>query len=472
MTSVLEKICADVLKKVTPSQEKRKRILALAEELTKKVAAAAKEAGVEAEVRVEGSVAKDTWLSEEPDIDIFMRVPATMPREAFGTICLEIARKATEGFKQVERFAEHPYLEAVIDNVWVNIVPCYRVKRGEWISATDRTPFHTDYVKPLLDERMHGEVRLLKKFMKGIDVYGAEIKVGGFSGYLCELLILNYGSFIEALRSVAGWKERWIIDYKEYYKGKEKEAEKIFEEPLVMVDPIDKGRNAAAAVRKEKLDELIVAARAFLETPHPKFFYPREVRALDAESLVQAIKTRGSTIVFVKFGKVNAVPDVLWGQLYKSQRSLRKMLQQHDFIVMRDRVWSDEENLNMFIFEVERHFLPPIKKHLGPPLRKRVECEKFLRKHLGATHTISGPRIETGRWVVEIKRKHTDMVDLLLEKLGDGGRRAGVAELISKAVANSVEVLVNEEALALYSSSREFAKFVTEYLEGKPRWLM
>jgi len=176
--------------------------------------------------------------------------------------------------------------------------------------------------------------------------------------------------------------------------------------------------------------------------------------------------------VFVKFGKVNAVPDVLWGQLYKSQKSLRKMLQQHDFIVMRDCVWSNEESLNMFIFEVERRFLPPIKKHLGPPLRKRVECEKFLRKHLGATHTVSGPRVEAGRWVVEIKRKYTDVVDLLLERLGDGGRRAGVADLISKAVANSVEVLVNEEVLALYSSSREFAKFLTEYLEGKPRWLM
>jgi len=472
MTSVLEEICADVLKKVTPNQEERKRILALAKELTKKVTAAAKEAGVEAEVRVEGSVAKDTWLSEEPDIDIFMRVPITMRREAFGTICLEIARRATEGFKQVERFAEHPYLEAVIDNVRVNIVPCYRVKRGEWISATDRTPFHTDYVKPLLDEQMCGEIRLLKRFMRGIDVYGAEIRVGGFSGYLCELLILNYGSFIKVLRSVADWKERWIIDFEGYYKGREKEVEKIFEEPLVMVDPVDKGRNAAAAVRKEKLDELIVAARAFLEVPHPKFFCPRKMRALDAESFVQAIKTRGSTIAFVMFGKVNAVPDVLWGQLYKSQRSLRKMLQQHDFIVMRDCVWSDEENFNMFIFEVERRFLPPIKKHLGPPLRKRIECEKFLRKHFGAAHTISGPRVEAGRWVVEIKRKHMDVVDLLLEKLGDGGRRAGVADLISKAVANAVEVLVNEEILALYSSSPEFAKFLTQYLEGSPRWLV
>jgi len=120
---------------------------------------------------------------------------------------------------------------------------------------------------------------------------------------------------------------------------------------------------------------------------------------------------------------------------------------------------------------VERRFIPPIKKHLGPPLRKRLECEKFLQKHLGAVHTISGPRIEAGRWVVEIKRKYTDVVDLLLEKLGDGGRGVGVADLISRAVANSLEVLVNEEILKLHSSNPRFAKFLTEYLEGKPRWL-
>jgi tRNA nucleotidyltransferase (CCA-adding enzyme) len=474
MASHLEEICADILKRITPSRREKEHILTLAKELTEKVRNAAKEARVEADVRVEGSIAKDTWLSEEPDIDIFMRVPTSMPREAFGTICLEIARKATEGLRQIERFAEHPYLEAIIeiDKVRVNIVPCYRVEQGEWISATDRTPFHTDYVKPLLDERKCGEVRLLKKFMKGVGVYGAEIKVGGFSGYLCELLTLNYGSFAEVLRSVADWKEKAIIDYEGYYKGREKEAEKIFEEPLVIVDPIDKGRNAAAAVRKQRLDEFVAAARAFLKIPHKNFFYPQEVKTLDPKKLVGTIKARGSAMLFVKFGKVGAVPDVLWGQLYKSQRSLRKMLQQHDFNVMRDSVWSNEENLNMFIFEVESRFLPLIKKHLGPPLRKKVECDKFLRKHFGAAHTVSGPRVEAGRWVVEIERKYRDVVDLLVEKLRDGGRRAGVAELISKAVANSVEVLVNEEVLALFSSSPEFAKFLTIYLEGKPRWLM
>jgi tRNA nucleotidyltransferase (CCA-adding enzyme) len=307
--------------------------------------------------------------------------------------------------------------------------------------------------------------------MKGIGVYGAEIRVGGFSGYLCELLTLHHGSFTEFLRSIADWRENRIIDYEGHYKGREQKTRKIFEEPLVVVDPVDKGRNAAAAVRKERLDELIVASRAFLTKPHQEFFYPGATAAYTPEKLVQAITTRGSTIVFVKFGRVRAVPDILWGQLYKSQRALKKMLQQHDFNIIRNHIWSDERDLNILIFEAEQRFLPLIKKHMGPPTEKRKECDKFLRKHVGVANTISGPRIEGGRWVVETKRRYTDIVNLLDEKLKDGGRRVGVADLISQAVANTLDILVNEEITKLYSSNVEFAKFLTEYLEGKPRWL-
>jgi tRNA nucleotidyltransferase (CCA-adding enzyme) len=470
MASPFEEIIAEILKSVTPNSFDRKRVLSLAKKLTRKVREAAKEKGVEAEIRVEGSVAKDTWLGEDPEIDIFIRVPKSMPREAFGTVCLEIARNATEGFKQIEKFAEHPYLEAFVDKVRVNIVPCYNVKSGEWISSTDRTPFHTDYVKPLLDEQKAGEVRLLKRFMKGVGVYGAEIKIGGFSGYLCELLVLNYGSFLKVLRAVVDWKERTIIDYESHYQDLGK-TKKIFEAPLVMVDPVDKGRNVAAAVRKERLDEFIASSRAFLRNPDKFFFYPSIVETLDSKDLVNKINVRGSAIIFVRFGAVTVVPDVLWGQLYKSQKSLRKMIQQHNFTILRDDIWSDETTLNVLIFEVENRLLPSVKRHIGPLLRKKSECEKFLRKHTGADSTISGPRVEEGRWVVEVKRQYLDLVNLLNEKLEDGGRNVGVAEFVSKALANSMEVLVNDEVLKLYSANSEFAKFLTEYLAGKPRWL-
>lgn len=469
MTS-LEEIRTKVLKKVIPSKNEQERIQKLSRRLIEKVEKAAKEKGLETNVRLEGSVAKNTWLKDCPEIDVFMQVPTTTPRETFGTIWLEIAKKATEGYKQIKRFAEHPYLEAVVDEVWVNIVPCYKVKRGEWISATDRTPFHTDYIKEHLNKQLEKETRLLKRFMKGIDIYGAEIKIGGFSGYLCELLILNYRSFAEALRSIENWKEKVVIDYEKHYE-KNEYAEKNFEEPLIVVDPVDKERNVAAAVRKEKLNEFIAASRAFLKNPDMNYFYPSETKALNSKQIIDKISDRGSTIVFVKFNGT-AVPDVLWGQLYKSQKALQNIIKKHEFKILRDTVWSNEKNLNIFVFELENRFLPNIKRHLGPPIHNKVGCNKFLQKYIGKDSMISGPRIEDGRWVVDIQRNFRDIVKLLKEKLRDGGIRYGVAKIVSKAFTDSLEVLVNDEVLKLYSTYPDFAKFLTEYIEGKPRWFV
>jgi len=471
MGSNQEKVLTNVRRKITPSGKERKKVLSLANTLVEKVKIAAKKAEVEAQVRVEGSVAKDTWLRGEPDIDIFMQMPASTPREAFGTACLNIAKEATKGSRQVERFAEHPYLEAFVNSTRVNIVPCYRTKPSEWISATDRTPYHTDYVKPKLNEELKGEIRLLKRFMKGIGVYGAEIKVGGFSGYLSELLTLHYGSFVNVLKSAADWRHSWTIDYENYYEGRESEVQRIFEEPLIVVDPIDKGRNVASAVRKQRLDEFVAASRAFLKRPNLKFFYPRNTMPLKKENLLQAIRKRCTALVFIEFGKTDAVPDILWGQLYKTQKSLGKMLHQNDFNILRGAVWSNEQNLSVFLFEVERRVLPVTKKHLGPPIDKRVECEKFLRKHTKSQATLSGPYLEDSRWMVEIRRKHTDIVDLFMEKLKDGGRHAGVAELISKSMAKSMKIRVNEEIIKTYLSNKDFAKFLTDYIQGKPKWL-
>jgi len=471
MQEKIERVCATVWRRVAPRKKERAKMEALAKRLEEKVASASKELDVRAEVRVEGSVAKDTWLSGEPDVDVFMRVPTAIPRKSLGATALKIARKATEGSEQIERFAEHPYLEAIVEDVRVNIVPCYQVEQGEWLSATDRTPFHTDYVKEHLTKQMRGEVRLLKKFMKGVGVYGAEIKVGGFSGYLCELLVLHFKSFIGVLRALAQHRQRIVVDIEGHYKRRESELPLLFEEPLVIVDPVDKGRNVASAVQPQKLYTFVAAARAFLRKSDVKFFYPPETTALTAKELKQSLENRGSPIVFLTFGKVKAVPDVLWGQLYKSQRSLHKLLQQSDFNILRDTAWSDEKKLNMFIFEIKQRFISPIKKHLGPPLEKEHECERFLRKHLKSSSTVSGPYIEDGRWIVELRRKYTDIVNLLSEKLRDGGRKAGMAEQISQTIRKGFKIFVSGEIAKVYEENSEFAKFLTDFLSSKPKWL-
>ena len=47
-----------------------------------------------------------------------------------------------------ESYAEHPYIRGYYKDYYIEIVPCYKIeKSSQKLSAVDRTPLHTDYVK-------------------------------------------------------------------------------------------------------------------------------------------------------------------------------------------------------------------------------------------------------------------------------------------------------------------------------------
>ncbi|MCW4025232.1 MAG: CCA tRNA nucleotidyltransferase [Candidatus Bathyarchaeota archaeon] len=471
MQQKINAITSQILREITPTEAQRAKIQALSLQLEQKIVDACKKEGVDAVVRVEGSVAKDTWLTENPDIDVFMKLPKNIPRANLGDVGLKIAKSAAGNAEQIERFAEHPYLQIIQDDMRIDIVPCYNVERGQWQSATDRTPFHTDYIKKNFNPALLGEVRLLKKFMKGIGVYGAEVKIGGFSGYLCELLIMQYQSFAGVVKAFVDFGRRTVIDLEGYFSQNQRDLNLLFPEPFVVIDPVDKARNVASPVQTQKLYTLIAASRAFLQEPDKKFFYPPKTEALPSEELMKQLEHRGSSLMFVVVDQLEAVPDVLWGQLYRTQRSLRKLLELADFKVLKDAVWSNEKTQSVFLFELETAKLPNVKKHLGPPLERNAECQKFLSKYAQNPAVISGPSIEEGKWVVELPRKATDAAALLRDKLADGGKSVGVADLIAKSVVQKLQVLVDEQIADVYSDDVGFAEFLTVFLSGKPFWL-
>lgn len=465
------KVTEEVLKKILPTSDEKKRILEIADELRNKVIEVAEKSGLECEVTINGSVAKDTWLRGEADIDVFMRVPKSIEKRQFSEVCLKVARKSVEGYEIIERYAEHPYIETWINHFRVNIVPCYLTEKNRWISSTDRTPFHTEYMKNHLDERLRNEVRIIKKFMKAIGIYGAEIKVGGFSGMLCEILTLFYDSFENLLNEASEWKDKEIIDVENFYKDSKKEVYDLFNEPLIVVDPVDKNRNVAAAVEEHRLWEFVSVGRSFLKNPRLDFFFPAKPKIIASEKMNEKIASHGSNFLFLKFGGVDAVVDVLWSQLYKSERSLRNFLEANDFNILRSASWSDENNLNIIVFELEKDTISFIKKHLGPQIFRREDSESFLDKHIGANDTVLGPWIEGNRWVVEKKRKHHEALNLIRSSLVNGGEEIGVAKLVSKILKKEVDILQDEQILDLYKSNSEFANFLVTFLRGKHAWM-
>jgi len=153
-----------------------------------------------------GSAARDTWLAQDHDLDIFLGVP----EEGDLGEAMELARLVAP--EHEERYAEHPYVHALVDGFEVDLVPCYLVDDASRLkSAVDRTPFHTRYIIARI-AGLEDDVLLLKQFLKGIGVYGSELKTGGFSGYLVELLVILYRSFPDVLRAASHWRPDTVLN--------------------------------------------------------------------------------------------------------------------------------------------------------------------------------------------------------------------------------------------------------------------
>lgn len=472
-------ICGRALKRIVPSPDEKGKVNDLCKRIVDKVADVANRLGVDATVAPQGSVAKGTWLRDDIDIDIFVLLPPTLTKAELGKIGLKIAKEAMRGYEQIDRYAEHPYLECVVPledkKVRVDVVPCYSVKKGKWLSATDRTPFHTAYVCEYLkrDKKLMNEVRLLKAFLRGIGIYGAEIRVQGFSGYACELVTLAHGTFVNVLKAVSSWRKGQIIDLEGYYKGKRGEARQLFADaPLILVDPIDHRRNVAAALSEDSFELFVAAARKFLSHPGMIFFFPPKLEPFTKKEFKGRVAATGANFLLLRFGRIDTkAPDVLWGQLYKTRDALQRLLRSFDFKVDRAWVWSDEGENNAILFKLESLTLPRTRLHRGPPVHIKVDGDRFLESAMGRPDTIFGPWIEAGKWVVERERKYAHARGLLADKLSDGGKDIGVAKLAIESLKKGFEVRCDAEIWEIYEENKEFAEAVSRFLLGRPPWL-
>jgi tRNA nucleotidyltransferase (CCA-adding enzyme) len=467
----IDDVCATAKRQLTPTLRQRQLIERTAEEIRLKVDEECGKGNLSADVQLEGSVAKDTWIPGYVDIDIFMLVPPELTKEQLAKTCLPIARRALRGNRIVERYAEHPYVEAFISTLEqfrVNVVPCYKVEKGNWLSATDRTPFHTKYIRQHLKPERRSDVRLLKAFLRSIGTYGADIKTGGFSGMLVETLVLNFETFLNVVTNFADWDLNRYSDVERYYENRSGEVRKIFPEPLVVIDPVDKGRNLGAAVRPDQLWNFVAASRFFLKKPSTRLFHEPKIQPLTNREYQQFTKTRRSDLICISFGKVDAVVDVLWSQLFRTQRALVNFLLNNDFEIIKSAAWSDEADTNVILFELESTRIPASKKHLGPQVSRMSESASFLVKHTRNSKTLAGPWIENQRWVVQKSRENTN-AELLLDKALKHGSKVGVASLFNRKGLR-VRVLNTKTITPMINSNRDFSRFMRHFLDGRPVW--
>lgn len=356
-----------------------------------------------------GSTSRNTHLKGDKDIDLFVMFPKEMPREEFEKEGLRVAKKAFGKTKWEIDYGEHPYLKTVFLGHELEVIPCYEVKSAsERQSAVDRTPFHNAYVLSKLKKGQENEVRLLKRFMKGIGCYGAELKTQGFSGYLCELLVLRHRSFAKLLKEVSKWKSGTAITIERTHSLAE--ARKRFRNSaFVVIDPTDESRNVAAAVSEEKFNDFRNSAKGFLAKPSMEYFFPSKAKALGKKELEKLLARKKMLLLVLPYSKSHE--DVVYGQLKKAASQLERRLELHEFQVKRKAVFSDDSRECAILLELKEIELPETRLHPGPPATMKEHSRAFIEKHgKGAKQIVVG-----GRLHVLIKRKHIRAKSVALE---------------------------------------------------------
>lgn len=394
-----------ILEDIKPTKDEKNHIDNVSSRIMNFLQEACDKKGIDAKVTLVGSVAKNTALKGKSDIDIFIAFPLNTDKQYLKDKGLELAHECCSEFdvKPQHHYASHPYVTTEIEECEVDIVPCYAINDGsELKSAVDRTILHTRYVKANLSQSQEDEVLLLKRFMAMTGTYGSEFKVGGFAGYLCELLIIHYGTFEDTLKAAINWKYGHVIDLENYNTSKN------FKDPLIVIDPTDENRNVGAALRLDKMAEFIQSARNYLFGDNKKdYFYPLP-RELNREDILNEFKLRNSDLIAFRFDIPDMPLDTLHPQLRKTCEALERKLNSEEFNVFKADYWSDEVENCVILLEMASSRLNDVKVNVGPKVFITQACENFVAKYGRENCYIQGDFL-----VHTQKRQFNNAVDLI-----------------------------------------------------------
>ncbi len=361
-----QQIFKEVLGEIVPSKGEREKVLSQVNVFLNQLNAELKRVRVQAKAMLGGSYAKDTWLSGDYDVDVFVKFNLLHKEQNISDL-LERALKKWR----------HERIHGSRDYFWVRngikyeIVPVLDIRKSEQAeNVTDFSPLHVAWVNKK-GAKYKNDIRLAKKFCKGTSCYGAESYIRGFSGHVLDILVTYYKGFIPLLKAAKGWKPKVVLDYNNIYKGKALmmlNKSKI-EGPLVLVDPVQPGRNAAAALTQENFDKFVKAAKAFLKKSGRAFFVEKEID-------FAALSKKGH-LIQIKVKTLDDKEDVAGTKFVRAFEHIRSQLQ--DFQV-KDAgwIWDKREN-GIWWFVLGKKQLPAECNWAGPPIKLTDSVKKFKK---------------------------------------------------------------------------------------------
>lgn len=431
----LKRLREKVIEKYYPTEDELQQIRQNYQEISDFI-----EKEFEVETHFAGSAGRKTCMKGDNDIDIFVLFDEETEKKQLENRGLEIGKKVFSEFNgeyQIE-YAEHPYTKGDVNGHEVEIVPCYDTSPENIKSSVDRTPHHSRWVDKNLSDEQREDVVILKRFLSAGGIYGSSLKVKGFSGYLCEILIEHYGSFEELVNQAPEWRENQVIDPEQHHEDSlPEELEKKFkDESLVVIDPVDPERNVSSVLSGENLARFMYLCWQFQKNPGMKFFEMEEKEYTQFE-IKQELKKRADLLV-IEFEKPEEVEDIVYPQMRKALGRLEKLLNKHEFRIFNSGFHIDGSA--RIFFELESK-LPETQEVEGPRI---VHGEDHLEQF---TSKYDNTYITEDRVVAKTEREYSEARELLKDFLKDQLEEKGIPSHVADKIEDYkfVEPAINDE---------------------------
>jgi tRNA nucleotidyltransferase (CCA-adding enzyme) len=402
------KVLKEVLAEIKPNDKEEKEVKEKIEEFLSKLNKGLKDG----KAVLGGSGAKGTWLSNVHDADVFVQFNYKKYKDKSDKLSDILEKVLKKIFGKVKRLhGSRDYFQIKKGQFTFEVVPILKINKAEdAINITDVSPLHADWVnraKPLADE-----IRLTKQFTKANGVYGAESYIKGFSGYMCEILTIHHGGFLKLVKKAAKWEPKTFVDFQKYYRNKNDAMFKINKSkqqgPMIIIDPVQRDRNAAAALDEEKYMQFVYACKEFLRKPSKEFFEIKEVSVGDLKK-----RAKKDKLILLKVEALRGKTDVVGSKLLKAAEFIGKKLREEEFKVY-ELGWKwDKGKKAEFWYIVDKKLLPLTVEKQGPPAKMEKHAANFRKQYKGKTKVVKG------KLVAKVKREFREPVALVKKLIKD-----------------------------------------------------
>ncbi|MHA1865834.1 MAG: hypothetical protein ACTSVB_03595 [Candidatus Heimdallarchaeaceae archaeon] len=439
--------------------------------------------GVIGRVEKQGSFVRRTYLNEDDTYDLVLILKKdekpNVPRILDQLVeRLKNDRIQKQPIQITKIVGKMPYLRMIANGILVNLFVGFDISPEQSkMSIFDLIPLHTSYIITHMSSNEKKDVLLLKKFMKSIGVYRNEIGAIGFNGYLCELLILFYGSFRSAIKAIAKWKPRVLIDMKKNKQVIEDVDAQTIEllggyYPLYVSDPLAPRNNVAADVSINQFNSVISAANVYLYAPSLSFFLYQPVTLPSFETLVQKIKMSGKTILVLSFYRRHQESEICWQQALNMKKAFTKELERNRYLIERIQPFITDEYYGIFISLFKSKPQVTVRRE-GPSIFDGKASANFLKTFSTHVDVVSGPYIENQKWVIYFANRGQDVILFLQSLVHSNTFILEVDSFLKLEIKNKLKIHSVETTLKdLYNTDIEFAEQFYLFVERKPLWIL